>query len=281
MREKEYVLRDDFGRDVIRSYHSVLTPQIREHREHHHTECELSVFLAGSGIYAIHGKEYPFAAGDVFLFGSNEAHCITRIDTPMDLLNVHFEPRVLWERTDSVELLSLFAARSKSFCNRFADRDGGLGRLLLDLEGELAEDRPCRGVATRYLLFSALVQMIRGYDCVDPQKSVGARSSVTQSLRDAMQYINENLSAKLTLAQIAAVACMSPTYFCAVFKQLNGVSPFEYITIKRVELAVSLLGRERLNKLEIATRCGFSGSSNFYKAFRRITGKAPQDFVGK
>lgn len=279
MRTKEYALCEDSGHVTLRSYHSVLSPQLRTYREHHHTECELSLFLSGRGTYAVHGMEYEFHAGDVFLFGSNEAHSIIRIDEPMDLLNVHFESRVLWERPESAELLNLFAARSKSFCHRFTDKDGILAQKILHLEKELAESRPCRALEAKYALFSTLTHMIRQYDCVDPQKSVTAPSSLTQSLHAAMQYIHKHLPDKLTLEQIAAVACMTPTYFSAVFKKFNGVSPFEYITIKRVELAVDMLRHTAQNKLEIAALCGFSSSSNFYKAFRRITGKTPHDFV--
>ena len=59
---------------------------------------------------------------------------------------------------------------------------------------------------------------------------------------------------------------------------LNGISPWDYITIKRVERAVELLKTTELTKLEIAERCGFSGSSNFYKAFAHVTGKKPGDY---
>ena len=61
-------------------------------------------------------------------------------------------------------------------------------------------------------------------------------------------------------------------------KKLNGISPWEYITIKRVERAVEMLKTTDLTKLEIAERCGFSGSSNFYKAFAHVTGKKPGDY---
>jgi AraC-like DNA-binding protein len=33
-----------------------------------------------------------------------------------------------------------------------------------------------------------------------------------------------------------------------------------------------------MTKLEIAQRCGFSSSSNFYKAFVSVTGKKPNDY---
>ena len=273
-------MNDTCNKTILSSYHSKLSPGRREYREHHHTECEISLFIRGRGTYVVHGKTYPFAAGDVFLFGSNEAHCITEIYEDFDLLNFHFESKLLWENQETVELLNLFAARSRRFSNRFADPDGILRGYLLDLESELCNRPPCCEVRARGLLLCALVHMIRAYDCIDPTRAVSAPSSVTGSLNASMQYINENLEAHLTLQSLADIACMTPTYYSAVFKKLNGVSPWEYITIKRVERAVEMLRSTSLGKLEIAERCGFSSSSNFYKAFQKITGKKPSDYVG-
>ena len=281
MRVKEYVLRDDYDRIIMKSYHSVLLPQRREYNEHHHTECELAVFLEGKGRYTVHGREYEFCKGDVFLFGSNEAHCITEIEEKMELLNIHFEPKLLWERSDSVELLNLFAARSKSFSNRFTGEDSFLGQAVSAIEREIAEPLPCAVITAKCQLFSVLVHIIRHYDCIDPEKVINSHSSLTKSLKKAINYINENLSAKLTLEEIASVACMTPTYFSSVFKKFNGVSPWEYITIKRVERAIEMLRSTDMTKLEIAGACGFSSSSNFYKAFLNITGKKPGFFSQK
>lgn len=278
MRTKEYALQDGAGRTIIKVYHSVLTPQKRAHLDHHHTECELSLFLSGAGTYMVHGTAYDFVAGDVFLFGSNEAHCITEIKEHMELLNVQFEAKLLWERAESVELLNLFAARNKNFSNRFRG-DETLAAGLSRLECELRDHPACVTVTAKYLLFSLLVHIIRHYDCIDQSKSLSSHSSVTRSLKQAIHYINENLCGKLTLEDIAAVACMSPTYFSSVFKKFNGVSPWEYITIKRVENAVELLRTTDMTKLEIAEQCGFTSSSNFYKAFYHVTGKKPGDFV--
>ena len=59
---------------------------------------------------------------------------------------------------------------------------------------------------------------------------------------------------------------------------MNGISPWEYITIKRVEKAIGLLKTTNDTKLNIAMQCGFNSSSNFYKAFFRITGKKPGSY---
>ncbi len=68
---------------------------------------------------------------------------------------------------------------------------------------------------------------------------------------------------------------MAPTYFSTIFKRINGVSPWKYITIKRVEKAIELIKTTDMTKLDIAYACGFTSSSNFYKAFSAVTGKKP------
>ena len=278
MRDCENILTDDYGNVVIRTYHSKLPSCTRPYRAHHHTECELSVFLRGRGVYAVQERQYSFEAGSVFLFGSDEAHCITEIHEDFDLLNVHFEPRLLWGHSATSELLCLFAARSRRFTNHIAVGDRVLIDTVLAIERELTQRQVCCAVQARYLLFSALTHIIRSYDYVTSEKSVSAPSSVTGNIKRAIRYIDENLETRLTLQDIAAVACLTPTYFSSVFKKLNGTSPWEYITIKRVERAVELLKTTELTKLEIAERCGFSGSSNFYKAFAHVTGKKPGDY---
>ena len=281
MIEKEYLLSDGCGRAVIKTYHSSLHACKRPYRAHHHTECELSVFLKGAGIYAMEKTSYPFRAGDVFLFGTGETHSITEISEDMEVLNVHFEPRILWEHSDTAELLGLFSSRSDNFENRFRDGSGTLCEMILSLEREIEQKQSCSLITAKYLLFSILATLIRRFDCVRTDASPATPSAQVKNLRRAIDYIGENLSEPLTLSAIADVAYMSPSYFSSVFKRLNGISPWEYITIKRVEKAVEMLKSTDLSKLEIAERCGFSGASNFYKMFLRITGKRPSDFTKK
>ena len=279
MRTREYSLKETREGSGIRSYHSCLSPQRRPYNAHHHTECELSVFLAGEGIYTVGEKEYRFHPGDVFLFASDEEHCSTAIDRDIDLLNVQFEPYMLWETPDAMELMALFNARNASFENRFSDEDGTVRRAILRLEEELCGKRSCYAVAARYHLLLALTTLIRDYACTDSQKSIKASDNITQSIRASIEYIRHNLDRELTLREIAGVACLSPTYFSHVFKKYNGISLWKYINIKRVEKAIEMLRRENVTKLEIAERCGFSSSSNFYKVFSAVTGKMPGDYT--
>ncbi len=278
MRFGEKILFDYNSHPVITVFHSVVTPQKRIYRAHHHTECEISLFISGNGIYKTEQKEYTFNKGDVFLFGSNEVHCITDIYTDVELLNIHFEPHMLWENSETTDLLMLFHSRNEKFSNKISD-DKLLSEFLIKTEEELILKKKCYKLTTKNTLCSALVHIIRNYDFFLKNNNFSSNADFVNNLKESMNYINNNLENKLTLQEISKSACMSPTYFSAVFKKYNGISPWEYITIKRVEKAIKMLKTSKMTKLEIAERCGFSSSSNFYKAFFNITGKKPNDYI--
>lgn len=278
MRFKEYILNDSNGNPLIKTFHSQVAPCTRPYNEHHHTECELSVFISGNGIYSVHEKTYEFQPGDMFLFGSNEAHCITKIHKELNLLNIHFEPRLLWENPENIELLGIFNARNNNFSNMLSHTDETLKNMLLNIEKEISEKKTGFNIQIKYMLFSALIHIIREYNCTKSNDLSSSNFSATEKLKEAMLYIDNNLENKITLKDIANVACMTQTYFSSLFKQFNGISPWEYIIIKRVEMAVKMLKTTNMTKLEIAEKCGFNSSSNFYKEFKKITGKNPKDF---
>ena len=62
----------------------------------------------------------------------------------------------------------------------------------------------------------------------------------------------------MTLCQLASIAGLSRTYYCSVFKALNGITPWDYINIKRVEHSMKLLQESDETVLDIALQSGFT-----------------------
>ena len=281
MRFCENILYDNKNNPIIKTFHSSVLPQKRLFNMHHHTECELSLFISGSGIYSVKNKQYTFHAGDIFLFGSDEAHCITEIFKELDLLNIHFEPRVLWQYPEALELLNLFHSRNSNFTNKFSGDDVVLKNIILDIEAELSEKKTGYKIQTKHNLFSALIHIMREYNYIEFNNNPSQNTTTTKSLTEAINYIQSHLYDQLTLEEIATIAHMTKNHFSYIFKKFNGISLWNYITIKRVEAAIELLKTTNLTKIEIAEKCGFTSSSNFYKAFKQVTGMQPKDYLSE
>ena len=62
------------------------------------------------------------------------------------------------------------------------------------------------------------------------------------------------------------------------FNQLFGVSPMEYLRIKRIEKAKRMLENKDLSMTQIAYTLGYSSSSHFAKAFRDFFAMPPSHY---
>ena len=279
MRYGENIIVDSCGNPIIKIFHSTVGAGKRAYREHHHTECELSLFVEGSGIYSTLGGEIEFKKGDIMLFAADEKHCITYVEDPIDLLNIHFEPRLIWGSTDAAELLRFIFFSGRQ--NHFNSSDAYLRTLIESIEREITDKRFGYVLETKSLIFSALIYIFRNYYQDLAPTPVFQHNDITEKLKEVIFYIDNNLEKDLTLGELSDIACMTETYFSSLFKKFNGISPWNYIMIKRIEKAIYLLRTTNMKKLEIAENCGFSSSSNFYKAFLKITGKTPSQFCKK
>jgi AraC family transcriptional regulator len=99
-----------------------------------------------------------------------------------------------------------------------------------------------------------------------------------QKLKEVIAYINDNLDQNLSLAEIAAIAQISPHYFASLFKQSMGIAPHQYITKCRVERAKYLLAKRELSVIQVSQLVGFQSQSHFTKVFRKYIGITPQAF---
>jgi len=97
-------------------------------------------------------------------------------------------------------------------------------------------------------------------------------------LTRVLDYIGANLEDDLTLARMAAVACLSRFHFSRAFKAAVGRSPHHYVSAKRLELAKQLLGKGDQPLAHIALTLKFSCQANFTRAFRDATGQTPAQF---
>ena len=286
MRFGEKILYDKQAKAVLKIFRSTVEAGKRSYREHHHTECEISLLLSGSGIYSLPEKSYDFEKNDVFLFSSDEVHCLTDIKEGEEfvLLNLHFEPRILWLDRSLFEaegLIRIFSDRNGNFQNRI-DRENpatqNIARHLLEIEKELSERRENYQSAAKMHLCSILISLLRDYDYTNKSADLSSSRIALSRLGNVMQYIDDNIGEPLSLDDLADLASMNKSYFSTFFKKYNGISPWDYICIKRVEKAIEMLKDTSLSKLEIAQSCGFNSMSNFYSQFRKITGKVPSDY---
>lgn len=99
-----------------------------------------------------------------------------------------------------------------------------------------------------------------------------------QKLRRVIEFIDARLDKDLRLEDLAQVANLSTFHFARVFKRATGISPYQFVRQRRIELACALLREDSLDLAELALACGFSNQSHFTAAFSRQLGVSPGRF---
>lgn len=103
-------------------------------------------------------------------------------------------------------------------------------------------------------------------------------SSEPSWLTNVRRWVESGLNKRLTLAEAARCARMSPSYFSAMFKKTAGVSFVEYVARLRVEKAKTLLRDPSARVSEVAFTAGFGSIPRFNKVFRKLAGMSPSAY---
>ncbi len=269
------------GNTLLKMWIVTVEEGVRAFRRHNHTWFEISTVLGGSGTYTVDGKEYSISTGDVLVFCSNEAHCITDVKSELKILNTHFEPSYI--RAGGADGLS---AAHQSFCFYHspefenlitAERGEKIRNLLLQIKDELTASDGEYSLAVKAMLHLIIVSLIRDFNFCDTSSE---STHGFKGIMRAITYIDRHLTEPLSLEDIANVADISPTYFSCLFKKLCQVNLWDYIISKRVEKAAYLICDEKNEQtmLQIALACGFNSTASFNKQFKRVTGLTPTQY---
>lgn len=96
-----------------------------------------------------------------------------------------------------------------------------------------------------------------------------------ENIRDAITYMEENITEKLEIEEIAKHARISPFYFQKGFAMLCGFTVGEYIRKRRLSLAGMDLLHSQEKIIEIALKYDYDSPDSFTKAFTRFHGVTP------
>lgn len=96
-----------------------------------------------------------------------------------------------------------------------------------------------------------------------------------ESIRRAIDYIEENITEDLSVKDIADKVNISPFYFQKGFAMLCGYSLGEYIRRRKLTLAGSEVLVTNKKIIDIAIKYGYDSPDSFTKAFTRFHGVTP------
>lgn len=95
-------------------------------------------------------------------------------------------------------------------------------------------------------------------------------------IKETINYINEHLCEKIEVNVLAKITNWKPHHYIRVFTKFMGVTPYQYILIRKIEKSKVLLLDESISITSIAFELGFQSYSNYINAFKKITNTTPE-----
>jgi AraC family transcriptional regulator len=214
--------------------------------------------------------EGPTSRGDVTVKASGQP-VGWHFDRDVDLLVMRFEPAFL-VRVAEENGLDPDAARLRP---SFDGRDEAVKHIGRAMLAEIEDGGPGGRVYGDALATALATHLLRSHGAA-PRPAGDQKGGLSgRALRRVRDFVGDNLSRDIGLAEMAGVANLSRYHFSRQFKCATGLSPHQYVIGRRVERARELLQKTDLAVGDVASAVGFSHQSHLARYVRRRFGVAP------
>lgn len=258
-------------------------PNPHHYRLHYETGYEIYMFVSGEGRYNIEGTRYDLEPYSILMMNSNELHALEILP------HAPYERIVLTLRSD---FLPPFLSHGVDFFRSIKYRKLGCGNQikagtvkeigLLELFGRMQELLAAPSPENEFVAKCVIVQILNALNQAletGPAKAAAPRPAIGK-IGVMLEYINANLGEPLTLDALSEHFYLTKYHLCRIFKEATGYSINQYITFKRIRLADGLM-LEGYPPTQACFMSGFNSYSNFYKAYRKLTGRSPRKPSGE
>ncbi|CAI9406501.1 AraC family transcriptional regulator [Aestuariimicrobium sp. T2.26MG-19.2B] len=244
-------------------------PKARHHSKSRRSCAEHIVILCtqGEGEVTLDGTNHRVRAGEVVVLPAGRPH------------RYHADPEVPWTiwwvhvtGTRADALIAALRATPQQPVFRVAEvtRVSALvDSILRRLETDETMTSLVAASGAAWHLLTALVADGR------PLTRLGSRQD---PVADVIAHIQTNVSAHLSVPELAALAGWSTSHFSAMFRRATGFGPLEYQTRLRMSTARTLLDTTDRTIASIATEVGYPDSLYFSRQFRRIHQVSPSQY---
>ncbi|MEK8127683.1 AraC family transcriptional regulator [Paenibacillus filicis] len=253
-----------------------LNPQHYDNPLHKHSFYEACYVRSGEGIYQDHNTEYPLMPNTLLLSKPDIQHQI-RSRSGLDLWYVAFE---LDEPNSAPEAAAHYRELASSpWCVRY-----GIGEtptaliwraLVEQARGYDAQNAPLLSSTAHALLLSLCGAFTEGSDA---EPALPPHKLSAHSMRSAVLYIRDNLSADLTVTDVARYMHLSSRSLSRLFQENLQVSCQAYIQREKLKRAAHLIRHSDLGFSEIAERAGYASVHYFTRVFTKTYGIPPGKF---
>lgn len=288
---KQTIQRDSAKREKVNYHSGELPVYIRTgdlsrypnlgHPCHYHEDIEFLYAMKGHLTYFINGQLCRIGEGEGIFVNSRHLHYgFSEDGTNCELLCILINPMLLSvlpyiEREYVIPLTDNIAFTHQLLTPQVPWQNRVLEMMLRAYEVYQKQEQGY--VLELQCCFYSIWQQLY---CNMPRDDVAVTRADPKlnMLRQMVCYLQEHLTEKLTLSDIAEVGHMCESTCCRLFQKYLNRSPMGYLNECRLDRACELLRDSDVSITEVANCAGFNGASYFTEQFRKQYGCTPSQF---
>ncbi len=249
---------------------------------HHHDFNKIIIFIKGDVTYFIEGKSYKLKPWDILFINNNEIH------KPQVNPNEYYERIVIWIQPNFMDkysslnsnLLKCFEVAIENKYNLLRLNQASINNIksFVNQIKETEVGNEFGNDILKNALFLQLMVLINRLFLNSDKNNNMEDIKYDKSIENILNYINDNIDKDLSIDNIATTFFTSKYYLMRKFKTQTGSSIHSYIIKKRLILARSLISKG-YSMSEASTKCGFNDYSSFVRAFKKVYGVSPRNYI--
>ena len=240
----------------------------RVYRQHNHLELELNLVLGGSLDYIIRGEKYTLRKGTILWLFPGQRHGAAGYSSDFDMLIALFTPDLVKRVCSPPEHILRSENPGEVLIRTLSPEEGEyLTALLTDLEGLSGDSK----------LFNSGLEygLLRSWQSFREAEAKRRAGRLHPSVAAMIRLISSS-GKEMSLPELAGETGISYSRLSRIFKEQTGQTIGEFRDRVQVELFCELLQKTPYRTIsDCAMEAGFGSYAQFYRVFKKITGRSP------
>jgi AraC-like DNA-binding protein len=255
---------------------------------HYHTEIELVYIIKGTGTRFIGDNISKFSDGDLVLLGTNLPHVWKSDDIyfksdskkKVSAIVIHFPIDFLgidiWNKVEMAAIKKLLDIAKRGITYTVPNNHQVKKQLL-----KITELPQFERILSLLQILQTLTT-IKDFEILSGLSFANRyQENSSERIDKIYDFILNNFNKEIKLAEVAALATMTPASLCRFFKQKTGKSLSEFVNEVRVGFACKLIIESQLSISEVCYQCGFNSLSYFNRQFKKFAKVSPSQYSNK
>lgn len=263
----------NINKHIAYTHVKMKTPNVNFHL---HEGFEIYFLISGDVNYFVEKKMYPLEYGDLMITNSREIHKPSfQSDKMYERIVLEFNPAII-QPFNSLEfdLLGCFINRPSGEQNKIK-MNARQRHDVLELFNKIEQLNNSAYEGYEILKLNYLIELLvyinRMFKKIPQNKE---NTNIPEKLIPVLDHIEYNMESDLGLDSLESKFYINRFYLSKLFKKSIGSSIHNYILLKRISKAKTLLS-DGFSVTDTCTKCGFNDYSNFLKMFKRTVGVSP------